>query len=53
MPKTIMNDTKTKMSSAIQAFSRDLASFAQGAQRHPYSIKSPLSITERQRRLTK
>ncbi|QMT16302.1 ribosome recycling factor [Planococcus maritimus] len=30
MPKTIMNDTKTKMSSAIQAFSRDLASIRAG-----------------------
>lgn len=30
MPKTIMNDTKTKMSNAIQAFSRDLASIRAG-----------------------
>ncbi len=30
MPKTIMNDTRTKMSSAIQAFSRDLASIRAG-----------------------
>ncbi|MBT2581936.1 ribosome recycling factor [Planococcus sp. ISL-109] len=30
MPKTIMNDTKTKMSNAIQAFSRDLAAIRAG-----------------------
>ncbi|MBU9672073.1 ribosome recycling factor [Planococcus sp. CP5-4] len=30
MPKTIMNDTKTKMSNAIQTFSRDLASIRAG-----------------------
>ena len=30
MPKSIMNDTKTKMSNAIQAFSRDLAAIRAG-----------------------
>ncbi|HSI66467.1 MAG TPA: ribosome recycling factor [Planococcus sp. (in: firmicutes)] len=30
MPKTVMNDTKTKMSNAIQAFSRELASIRAG-----------------------